>query len=67
MNEREQIQFLAALLRCQHNYQLTMRECLNMAEGALAEAVIVDSEVQRELDQQEKAAQPPAPLTDKLQ
>jgi hypothetical protein len=67
MNDRSHIHLLAAIIRAGTDFKLPMRDCLNAAEGAYAEAEIVDAEVQRKLDEEEKAAQPPAPLTDKLQ
>ena len=66
MNEREQIQFLAAMLRLQHNGKLPMLDCVGLAEGALYEAAIVDSESQQRKLVEEKAAKP-KPQTEKIQ
>ena len=65
MSEREQIQFLAAMLRLQHNGKLPMLDCIGLAEGALYEAAIVDSESQRKLF--EEQALKPKPQTEKIQ
>lgn len=67
MNERSHIHLLAAMLRAANNFKLPMRDCLTTAEGVYLEAEVVDAEVQRQLDAEDKAAQPPKPQTEKIQ
>ena len=67
MDDRAHIHQLAATVYVQHNGKLPMRDCLGIAEGALFDAEHVDEQVQRELDAEEKAAQPIKPQTDKIQ
>ena len=64
---RSHIRTLAAAIFVQHNGKLPMRDCLGIAEAALFEAEHVDAQVQRELDTQEKAAQPIRQLTNSVQ
>jgi len=61
--DRAHIHQLAATVYVQHDGKLPMRDCLGIAEAALFEAEHVDAQVQRELDTQEKAAQPIRQLT----
>lgn len=67
MNEREQIHFLAAILRVQNVGAMTVQECIDLAEATLMDVQFTDARTQERLAAEEKAAQPPAPVTDKVQ
>jgi len=67
VSDRSHIRTLAAAIFVQHNGKLPMRDCLGIAEAALFEAEHVDAQVQRELDTQEKTAQPIRQLTNSVQ
>jgi hypothetical protein len=70
MNERSHIHLLAALIYVQNNMsgrKMAMRDCLGVAEFAYVDAEHTDAQVQAELDAEEKAAKPPAPITDHIQ
>ncbi len=67
MNERSHIHMLAAWEFLRRDSKVDMRECLVIAEAAFVSAEVEDVRVQTDLAAEEKAAQPTAPLTDKLQ
>lgn len=67
MNERSHIHMLAAQEYVRHNGKLAMLDCINIAEAAYMLAEHTDGDMQAKLDADEKAAQPPAPVTDKVQ
>ena len=60
--DRSNIHLLAAMLRAANNFKLPMQDCINAAEGALAEAEIVDAEMQIKLQQEEAAAKAMQPV-----
>lgn len=67
MNERSHIHLLAAWEFMRRDGKVDMRSCLGIAEAAFVGAEVEDTRVQTELAAEEKAAQVPAPLTDKVQ
>jgi hypothetical protein len=68
VNERSHIHLLAAWEFVRHNGKLAMQDCINVVEAAYMLAEHTDSEMQAQLDAEEKAAQQAVqPATNKVQ